>query len=34
MQKMQAGTLWIQELARALEGEVVGIQMRSEARDV
>jgi len=24
----------IQELARALEGEVVGVQMRSEARDV
>ena len=33
MQKMQGHPL-IQELARALEGEVVGVQMRSEARDV
>ncbi|MEC7385825.1 MAG: AAA family ATPase, partial [Planctomycetota bacterium] len=33
MQKMQGQPL-IQELVRALEGEVVGVQMRSEARDV
>ncbi|MEC8770408.1 MAG: DNA polymerase III subunit gamma/tau, partial [Planctomycetota bacterium] len=33
MQQMQGHPL-IQELARALEGEVVGVQKRSEARDV